>query len=904
MFMKEDFFGRLWLSCAWGRINFLYQNKIYNEKIEPFLASLRGLPLIVQDKAHNLYFWNYYGRRIHVLDTTNTVTKYKLPSVPLESDTMAREGMSIRYLTKSDSGDYLIWTHLGLFETKNLDEQPVPVSYSKQHHTIKWVGDTIMYDLIPDPETQASLYVKYLNGHPVDSIEFPVKSQDDDGWIAEDTNGTLWISKYNLGLFCLKNKKIIYQFDAEETNCILRDHEGNIWINSKKGAYKISPEAMVYKHYDNTYFQSNGIDALSSNPDGGVWCMGSGKVFLYKNNEFYHLVFPRELSAKNGIIGLTNNSLIISNEYYLNFVVTGIKPARYNQNLLVGNFLRLPATGLLIINNPKSEISIQNNNNEEISTFSTQNLIKELRKASGLGAWIFYDSKNNLVLHTGNNNYIIKGDQRVPYEEVQALKGKILAIHAILDSSTDVFYTRDDSIYLVNQKKVYNLSSAFTYALNAPVQKIIYDEPTLYVSTIRNIYKCDNPLDILENKPVQFKLIDVNFKEIRDILVHDDSLYIASSEGLTIIPEEMIDKIRDRIPIAYFESIQINDKETDLSSQQLQVKMSARIKFSFASINYSHDPVVFSYMLEGYDKEWATGTTRSVAYTNLPRGYYTFKLKVSKPNSPWSEPIEYRIIVKATFWQHPLFFVLLSLLFAGLVALVIIRRKNLQMKRREIDHQLVVLEQKALQSMMNPHFIFNALSSIQSYLLQNKSREAGLYLSQFARLIRQNLSAINSPMISLDEEVDRLKNYLDLERLRMAEEFDYSIEMDESVEDEEVMIPSMIIQPFAENAILHGISALEGKGTIRISISMKSENSVSITIEDNGIGMQRSGTASERSEKHLHIGMGMTHKRLEIIGKKMHVETSVEVSEAFPDSPNPGTRVVMMVPVSYSRKVS
>jgi len=266
-------------------------------------------------------------------------------------------------------------------------------------------------------------------------------------------------------------------------------------------------------------------------------------------------------------------------------------------------------------------------------------------------------------------------------------------------------------------------------------------------------------------------------------------------------------------------------------------------------------------------------------------------------NSIYQSRIKYRITIRTTFWQHPLFFIGLSLLFAMMVALVIIRRKNLQLKRREIDHQLITLEQKALQSMMNPHFVFNALGSIQSYLLQNKSREAGLYLSQFARLIRQNLSAINSPMISLDEEIDRLKNYLDLERLRMLEGFDYSIEVDEGVVDEEITIPSMIIQPFAENAIIHGISPQDRKGTIRILLSMHSEKSLMIIIEDNGVGLQRSGTVSERSEKHLHMGMGMTRKRLEILGKKMNVETSVEFSEAFPGSPNPGTRVTLVVPV-------
>ena len=903
LYMKEDFFGRFWLSCTMGKVNFLYQGKIYNEKNEPFLDSLRGLPLLVQDKDHNIYFYNYFGRNIHVLDTTNTVTKYKLPSVPVESNervSRVRDGMNIKYLTKSDSGDYLIWTQLGLFKTKNLNESPVPVSYSKQNHTILAIGDTIMYDLIPDPITQTSLYVKYLNGYPVDSIEFPVKSSDDDGWVAEDSNGTLWISKYNTGLFCLKNKKIIYQFNAKETDCILRDHEGNIWINSKKGVYKISPNILTFKHFDNTNFQNGEIDALNANPDGGVWCIGGGKVFHYRNNEFYPLNLPRKFIAGNTIIGLTKKSVIINNEDYYNFLLTDIHLLNPDKKTLSGNIQRLPANGYLIINSPKTEISIQNNNNEEISTFSTQNLFHELNKVSGSRAWVCYDSKNRLVLHAGTNNYVVKDDIRVPYEEIQAINGKVVTRHIVLDSVTDLFKTLDDSIYMVNRKKVYNLSSSFTYALNAPIERIIYDEPTLYFSTIRNIYKCDNPLNILENKPVQFEMIDVNFKEIRDILVSNDSLYVASSDGLTILPEEKIDQIRNQIPFAYLESVVINDKESDLYTNESTVKGNARIRFSFNSINYSHNPVIYSYMLEGYDNDWTTGTNRSVDFVNLPRGNYTFKLRVSKLNSPWSEPIEYRIIIKATLWEHPLFYLVLSILFTGFVTLLVIKRKNYQFKRRELDHQLITLEQQALQSMMNPHFIFNSLGSIQNYILQKNASKAGLYLSQFARLIRQNLNAIKAAMINLDEEADRLKNYLDLEKMRLTNKFEYSITIDESIEASETFIPSMMIQPLVENALWHGITRLKEKGMVSVYFQKEDEHALKIIVEDNGIGLKKSALYSTNSQDHLGLTLDLNRKRLELLGEKFNIKTRIVFSDAFPDRENPGTRVEIVVPYSYT----
>ena len=222
------------------------------------------------------------------------------------------------------------------------------------------------------------------------------------------------------------------------------------------------------------------------------------------------------------------------------------------------------------------------------------------------------------------------------------------------------------------------------------------------------------------------------------------------------------------------------------------------------------------------------------------------------------------------------------------------------MRNREIDHHLVTLELKSLQSMMNPHFIFNALGSIQNFLLQNKTGEAGLYLSQFARLIRQNMNALNEPLINLDEELDRLTNYLDLECLRLAGKFTYQIETGNGFDPEEVSIPSMIIQPFIENSIWHGISSLEDKGFISILFSLENEKSLRVVIEDNGIGMRKAMEFESKGDKHLKLGMEMTKKRLDLLGRKYNVSTHVGFSEAFPDRDNPGTRAEVVIPFSYA----
>ena len=234
------------------------------------------------------------------------------------------------------------------------------------------------------------------------------------------------------------------------------------------------------------------------------------------------------------------------------------------------------------------------------------------------------------------------------------------------------------------------------------------------------------------------------------------------------------------------------------------------------------------------------------------------------------------------------------------VLLIIIWRKNILIKRREIEHQLITLEQQALQSMMNPHFIFNSLGSIQNYILQKNASKAGLYLSQFARLIRQNLNAIKAAMINLDEEADRLKNYLDLEKMRLTNKFEYSITIDESIEASETFIPSMMIQPLVENALWHGITRLKEKGMVSVYFQKEDEHALKIIVEDNGIGLKKSALYSTNSQDHLGLTLDLNRKRLELLGEKFNIKTRIEFNEAFPDRENPGTRVEIVVPYSYT----
>jgi sugar lactone lactonase YvrE len=906
MVIKEDSFGRLWLFCIGRTLNYYYHNKIYNNKNARFLDSLSGNWNFTQDRHGNLYFYAYQSRRITVLDTNDHVKEYRLPSEPTgDNNTITNDSMNIQYMVRAPSDEYMIWTNSGIYKTRDLSENPMKMKgFDREHYTLG-LGKLAMFDVIPYPETNSSLIIKFIDGSPVDTSYFYDTALEADVCIIEDSGGNLWISSPAKGLYCMKNNRTIYHMDIKGFEWLCEDHEGNIWVTSNDGAYKISPYVLSFKHFDNSYFQNERIGALSADPEGGIWGLHGSTIFLYRDNEFYSRDVSYLSNTFRNIDALNHNTLLIYDYDYNSkcYAITGINADIPRKKLLIEK--EFPFQWNFNVAGPefnknRDMVCIHNIVNQFVTTYSADDNFKEIdRVPINKAHHVFYDARDKLVVLEPQKHYILQSGKKIPYKEFTGLSSSLPLDHLTLDSSADVFLSMFDSLYLVKNREVYNLTSSFDYSFNTPFKRMTYQSPVLYLSTSRNIYACDKPLNIRKNTPVPLRLIDINFSYIIDILANNDSLYIASKDGLTIIPTDLIDSIKTKIPSPYLKSIHLNDHEADPYSGGISVTGKNKINFEFSSINYSDNPALFSYMLEGYDKEWNTGTTKSVAYANLDRGNYTFKLRAGKTNSPWSDPKEFDIKVKATFWQHPLFYIILSVIIAALISMIVIYRKNLQLKKIEREHQLVTLEQKALQSMMNPHFLFNALGSIQHYLLQNKPSEAGLYLSQFARLVRQNIHGINSPMLSLEAETDRLKNYLDLEKMRMKNRFDYSFEIDEDIMDDALLIPSMIIQPFVENSILHGISPLEKGGMITISFSMVSDKAIRIVIEDNGVGINQSKAFKSDSPGHLHLSMEMTKKRIEILGKKYNVPTSLEVTEAFPSSSNPGTRVTIVLPVSY-----
>jgi tetratricopeptide (TPR) repeat protein len=248
-----------------------------------------------------------------------------------------------------------------------------------------------------------------------------------------------------------------------------------------------------------------------------------------------------------------------------------------------------------------------------------------------------------------------------------------------------------------------------------------------------------------------------------------------------------------------------------------------------------------------------------------------------------------------------------GLLFNGaaIIALILLiiflrNKQKHQLIKSKLEHLSNEQEGRLLRSQMNPHFIFNSLNSIQSYVTSNDSYHAEIYLSKFAKLMRSILENSRHAFVSFDQDLNNLMIYLELEELRFEGKFSQQIEIDEKIDLENTYIPPMLIQPYIENAIIHGlVNKIDNDGKLLLKFELESEEAIKCTIEDNGIGREKALDLKSRGVKpYKSLGMQVTKERMEVISKinKVHFEEKI-TDLKDPNGTSIGTKVELIIPI-------
>ncbi|MCF3110835.1 histidine kinase [Niabella sp. CC-SYL272] len=325
----------------------------------------------------------------------------------------------------------------------------------------------------------------------------------------------------------------------------------------------------------------------------------------------------------------------------------------------------------------------------------------------------------------------------------------------------------------------------------------------------------------------------------------------------------------------------------------------------FAVNNFSNEQNnQFSYRLKGLNDQWSTpGTSNMAQFTSLPPGNYVFELKAANSDGQWSRKVQtLRITIRAPWWHTGWFKTAAVLLLAGLAGIFIRRREQAIRKEATLKQQIAEAEMMAMRAQMNPHFVFNSLNSIREMILCNENKEASHFLGKFAGLIRTTLDQSGKPFVTLRHTIDHLTRYIEMEQIRNGE-FTSRILADDDLDPDEVLLPSMLIQPFVENALWHGTTASHKNIDIRIDFK-KQEEQLLCVIEDDGIGIRQSlKNKINGSKTHHSVGIENIANRIRLLNEKYDLSSSVHIYDKtdLENHTGTGTIVQLSLPLQINR---
>ena len=327
----------------------------------------------------------------------------------------------------------------------------------------------------------------------------------------------------------------------------------------------------------------------------------------------------------------------------------------------------------------------------------------------------------------------------------------------------------------------------------------------------------------------------------------------------------------------------------------------------FATLNLLRKNMVkYSCMLDNYDNEWilCNSAHRYADYHKLRPGTYVFKLKAANEVNMWMEnSLELTIIIHPAWYQRASFKIIVMFILVTLAYVIVRHRSRVIMQKREqrrkineLEMQMAQLKQKTLQLQMNPHVIFNTLNSIQQYIIEHDVDKAVSYLSSFSKLMRRILNNSNEKFIPLSDEIDAVSLYLNLESMRLGNRFSYEISVAPDLDADNIEVAPLIIQPFVENAIIHGLVPKKENCFLKVALSKADEGKLLCVIEDNGVGRKYSEKLKQKNGSHKSYGMSITRRRLEMLSRISNDDFSVDIVDLYDDKGEAsGTRINIMI---------
>ena len=384
-------------------------------------------------------------------------------------------------------------------------------------------------------------------------------------------------------------------------------------------------------------------------------------------------------------------------------------------------------------------------------------------------------------------------------------------------------------------------------------------------------------------------------------------LYFPGNDGVSISYDALENpKKKTRIK-TYMSSLLVNGVEkvgnihSNAQTNLLNHENNLQVTFLYPN-PFDQNDVQYAYRLLPKDTDWIFTKEREVTFENLRGGSYQLEVKAKEGENEWTNLSTYPINIFTPYYKMGWFIMLVGFSFVGiLLAFYFWRIRQIRQQigmKAEYEKKLSELKMQALRSQMNPHFIYNSINSINWFIIKNDQDNASDYLTKFSRLMRLNLENSKLDLVSLANELESIRLYLEMEQLRFERKFEYQIKVESHINTSSIFIPPMIIQPFIENAIWHGIMHKVSDGVIQLGVSISKGNLICL-IEDNGVGREAAQKINKKKKiKKKSLGMQITKDRLENIKAFYNFETKISIMDLYDELGNAmGTRIALTLPI-------
>jgi len=724
-------------------------------------------------------------------------------------------------------------------------------------------------------------------------------------WMYEDKSHGLWIATYMDGLYYLENgdfNNMKRYLPDVGFNGFMQDKEGGFWaVSETNSVYYFASKRVL------TYDMASGLSFNKVN------CLeyACNKLYVGLQNGYLNRVSEDgrieifRLGTQNGFI---NSIFYLKYHKKLDAVLT-------HSGLTIG-IIKTHGTQLKAFKARTHAFDVLENEDGSYWGCNNSSTYYARNNFPYDSAWSVYKKRSSALLRYHQNILIGGAEGLVEFNPVTKaffyhgdkhplLKNRITSMAYTLDSNWLVLGTKGTGLLLYNHDAVIQISPRTGFS-SENVKCLWIDANYIWAATPKGLDR----INILQNKPIRYTIRHYTTSdglasnEVNDLYGDNKRLWIATDKGLSLLPLDTLEEPFYNLPV-YIKRIGINDKDTALTSSYELAHDQNNIRIDFIGLSYKSPGLLnYRYKMVGLDTNWVYTQNRDVQFTTLPANRYTFLLSVQNLDGSWSHNVaKVNFHIHAPFWK--LWWFLLLTGAAGLYIVFIVIRYRFRRARREeekeemLNKSLLHLKQKALRAQMNPHFTFNVMNSIQHFILHNRPESAHRYLSKFSKLMRIILNNSESNTIPIADEIKALELYLELEAMRFEREFQYEVELDPLIDAAETPMPSMLIQPYVENAIKHGILPAGRPGMIRIRIFLERDY-LKCTIEDNGIGRvqaEKEKNKHREAFEHRSFGTYITKERLSVLNELYNSDLSENIVDLYDAEGHAcGTLVEIFIP--------